>query len=124
MTVTAGGYYLWQFDRLANLAEVYRLPSGRHTSTVYLTDTGVSSDPTPDLVVLSPRGDRIYAALRGPKPQTGAHAAVGSTPGLGIVELSHGGAYGSLTSILRTTLRNPVDGSEESDAHGICARLK
>ncbi|MGH9719723.1 MAG: hypothetical protein ACRD8O_05890, partial [Bryobacteraceae bacterium] len=124
MTVTAGGHYLWQFDRLANVAEVYRLPSFRHMSTVDLRATGLSADPTPDLVALSPRGDRIYVALRGPKPQTGAHASVGISPGLGIVEISHGGAYGNLMSILPTAFRNPADGSEESDPHGICVRLK
>jgi DNA-binding beta-propeller fold protein YncE len=124
MAITAGGHYLWQFDRLANVAEIYRLPSGRHAFTVDLTATGVSSDPTPDLVALSPIGNRIYAALRGPKPQTGAHASMGSTPGLGIVNISHGGAYGGLFAILPTEFRNPEDGSEESDPHGICVLLK
>jgi hypothetical protein len=116
--------YLWQFDRLANVAEVFRLPSKQHVRTVDLTAGGASGDPTPDIVALSPKGDRFYVALRGPKPQTGAHAAVGSTPGLGIVALSDQGAGGSLSHVLATSFSNPIDGSQESDPHGCTARLK
>jgi DNA-binding beta-propeller fold protein YncE len=124
LAVTAGGHYIWHFDRIANVADVYRVPSGRYVSTVDLTIGGVSPDPTPDLVALSPTGDRFYVALRGPQPQTGAHASMGSTPGLGIVRITQSGAYGQLTHVLPTTFRNPQDGSEESDPHGIAIRMK
>jgi hypothetical protein len=123
MVITAGDNYLWQFDRLANTAEVYKLPGGRHVQTVDLKAGGASSDPTPDLAALSPLGNRIYITLRGPRPQTGAHASEGSTPGLGIVTLRGTGSRGSLERVLRTTLRNPEDGGEESDPHGICIVL-
>lgn len=116
--------YLWQFDRLANVAEVFRLPSLRHVNTVDLTASGVASDPTPDIVVLSPIGNRFYMALRGPKPQTGAHAAAGTTPGLGIVSITNRGADGSLTRVLHTSFVNPIDDSQESDPHGITMRQK
>ena len=124
MVLTARMDFLWQLDRLANTAEVYRIPAGRHIATVDLTAGGLSTDPTPDLAALSPLGDRIYVTLRGPRPQTGAHASQGSTPGLGVITLREGGASGQLTNILRTTLRNPVDGGEESDPHGICVVLR
>jgi hypothetical protein len=125
MGLTSGSVrYLWQFDRIANVAEVFRLPSTQHVRTVDLTASGVSTDPTPDLVDASPRGDRFYVALRGPKPQTGAHASVGTTPGLGIVTITDGGANGSLTHVLRTSWPSPVNSSEESDPHGICVRRK
>jgi hypothetical protein len=121
---TAGGGYLWVFDR-TDVAEVYRLPTARHMASVDLRASGASPRPAPDLAALSPLGNRFYLALRGPKPQTGSpHVATGSTPGLGIVRLSHGGAFGSLTHVFRTFLRNPVDGSEESDPHGATVRLK
>jgi len=93
-------------------------------STVNFTTSGVSDDPTLDLGIASPLGNRIYVALRGPKPQTGAHAAVGKTPGLGIIGLTQGGKSGSLTHVLRTNLSNPVDNSEESDPHAAFLRLK
>ena len=121
--VTAGGHYLWVFDR-TDISEVYRIPTAKHAGSVDLRGA-VSSNPTPDLVALSPMGDRFYASMRGPKPQTGSpHVATGSTPGLGIVRLSRGGATGTLTHVLPTRLTNPVDGSEESDPHGIGIRIK
>ena len=57
--------------------------------------------------------------LRAPAPQTGAHASVGSTPGLGIVSLRGRGRHGALTHVLRTTFPNPLTGAEESDPHGL-----
>jgi len=122
--VSAGGNFLWVFDR-TDVAEVYRLPGGRHASTVDLAATGLSADPTPDLAALSPLGNRFYVALRGPKPQTGSpHVAVGSTPGLAIIQISHAGAHGRMTSVLRTRFVNPVDQTEESDPHGVGIRIK
>lgn len=121
---SAGGGYLWVFDR-TDVAEVYRVPTGRHMNSVDLRTSGVSAKPTPDLVALSPLGNRFYMALRGPKPQTGSpHVATGETPGLGILTLSRGGAFGTLTHVFRTTLQNPIDRSEESDPHGVTVRLK
>ncbi|HEX4946132.1 MAG TPA: hypothetical protein VFZ34_05695, partial [Blastocatellia bacterium] len=137
MILSPNGQYLWQFDRLGNRAEIFRVsnlnrtcaPFGlndapRHVGTVNLVTPGVSFDPTPDLGAVSPLGNRIYIALRGPKPQTGAHASEGGTPGLGIIDLWQGGRTGELSEVLRTTFRNPVDSSEESDPHAAFIRLK
>jgi hypothetical protein len=123
MALTADRDHLWQFDRLANVAEVFSLPSRRHVATVSLV-SAASADPTPDIIALSPNGDRFYAALRGPRPQTGAHASSGSTPGLGIIELASDGTDGALTHVLRSSFTNPGDGTEESDPHGISIRQK
>ena len=121
---TANGSYLWVFDR-TDVAEVYRIPTAEHQNSVDLRSSGVSRRPAPDLVALSPMGDRFYLALRGPKPQTGSpHVATGETPGLGILQLSNAGAYGRLTHVFRTRNTNPIDNSEESDPHGIGIRLK
>jgi hypothetical protein len=93
MALTTNRRYLWQFDRLANKAEVFRTPSTKFVcpppgtsgtpvpvGTVNLVTPGVSDDLienslSPDIVATSPLGNRFYLALRGPKPQTGAHAA-------------------------------------------------
>jgi hypothetical protein len=115
--------HLWQFDRLANVVEVFHVPSLRRVGTVDLKASGVSDDPAPDLADLSPDGRRIYVALRGPRPQTGGHASEGSTPGLGIVTLTGDGRGGTLSHVLRTSLRNPNDGGQESDPHGVSVRL-
>jgi len=123
LAISAGGHYLWVFDR-SDMVDIYRLPNAKYAGGINLRASGLSADPTPDLVTLSPLGNRFYASLRGPKPQTGSpHVAVGSTPGLGIIEITKGGASGHLSQILRTTFTNPVDQSEESDPHGICVRL-
>ena len=120
MAVTPGARYLWQFDRLANEAQIFDLKANppARLGQVDLTARGASDDPTPDIADLSPRGDRFYVALRGPLPQTGAHASQGSTPGLGIVSLKGRGRSGALTQVLRTQNVSPA-GAEESDPHGV-----
>jgi hypothetical protein len=124
MVVTQGPVrYLWQFDRLANVAEVFRLPSLRHERTVDLRASGLSADPAADLVARSPDGRHLFLALRGPNPQTGGHAAPGSTPGLGVLALTEGGGNGEIRHIHRTSFTNPLSGGEESDPHGISVRL-
>jgi len=122
--LTKHGRFLWAFDRLANKAQVFSTKSDppRRLGEVDLV-APFAADPTPDIVDISPRFDRFYAALRGPLPQTGAHASAGTTPGLGIVTLRGNGHTGHLSHVLRTTFTNPVDGSEESDPHGVAVRV-
>jgi hypothetical protein len=122
MAMTRHDRFLWQFDRLANEAQVFdprKKGQPRHVGRVDLTAPGLTTDPTPDIVDLSPRGNRFYVALRGPQPQTGAHASAGNTPGLGIVSLHGNGRTGAMTSVLRTTFENPITKQEESDPHGL-----
>jgi hypothetical protein len=121
MAMTRHNRFLWQFDRLANEAQVFnpRKNPPRHVGRVDLITPGLTTDPTPDIVDLSPKGNRFYVALRGPQPQTGAHASAGNTPGLGIVSLRRNGRTGALTHVLRTTFTNPITGAEESDPHGL-----
>jgi hypothetical protein len=119
----AGGYYLYSFDRLANVAEVHRAGDLAHVRSIPLGGP-LSADPTPDIAYLAPTGDRIFLALRGPRPQTGAHASAGTTPGLGVFTLTEAGTWGSITAIGRTSFRNPIDGGEESDPHTVIVRLK
>ncbi len=123
MTATGNGYYIWAFDRLANVLEVYRSFDFKYVHTINLVSP-LSSDPTPDIVALSPLGNRVYIALRGPQPQTGAHASAGDTPGLGIMSVTDGGASGQMTHIHQTNYRNPVNGTEESDPHGVVVRVR
>jgi hypothetical protein len=82
-----------------------------------------SADPTPDLAVLSPSGNRIFVALRGPIPLSGdPHASTGSTPGLGVIQVTAGGSDGFMKAITRIS---NVDGAgvERADAHGIALRI-
>jgi DNA-binding beta-propeller fold protein YncE len=118
-----GGYFLYSFDRLSNEMHIHRSGDFGYIGSVPLANE-LSSDPTPDIAYLSPSGNHIYVALRGPRPQTGAHASEGVSPGLGIITLSEGGTWAKLTGVARTSFRNPIDGGEESDPHTVIVRLK
>ncbi len=69
----------------------------------------------------SPR--RALAALRGPVPLTAApHNAIGSTPGVGIIQIAEGGRTGALVSVVPVT--NPTQQEKQQpDPHGLRVRL-
>ncbi len=95
-----------------------------------------TNDPAPDLMGITPDGKYIVVALRGPKPVTVNHGAQGSCPGVGMIELTNGGASGKLVSVLRAS--NTADtaippnfagganyiGNEAADIHGASTRRK
>lgn len=115
--------FVWMLDRAANLAEVFDGATGARVNTVDLWSSD-SADPTPDLGVLAPSGNRIFVSLRGPMPLTGdPHAATGSTPGLGVVDVTQGGRDGFLKAVAPITNRDAA-GVERADAHGIALRRK
>lgn len=75
----------------------------------------------PDLLDVSPGGDRVFATLRGPKPATGTHDVAGKTPGVSVLLVQDGGKAGKPEFII------PIgDQSAESssDPHGIAVRKK
>jgi hypothetical protein len=115
--------YLWVVDRVGNLIEIFDVTSNTRVGPLNLTGT-LSSDPSPDLLDISPNGDVVYASLRGPTPLTGdPHSSTGSTPGLGIVELSQGGRSGVFRRVVRISSRD-ILGVERADPHGISVRVK
>ena len=95
-----------------------------------------TNDPAPDLMGITPDGKYIVVALRGPKPVTVNHGGQGSCPGVGMIELTNGGASGKLVSVLRAS--NIADtaippnfagganytGNEAADVHGASTRRK
>lgn len=85
--------------------------------------TTKSNDPTPDLGDLSvTNGKRISVALRGLFPLRISHAAEGSCPGLGIIQLTSNRNSGELAHVLPTSVLNcPRKGSARkggAKAHG------
>lgn len=131
--------YLHQFDRIRNNVEVFKMASPwsafKHLATYSLTDSGVcgttlgavsTNDPTPDLGGLStgkaPNGSRIYIGTRGPFPLTVAHAAAGSCPGLGIVDLSPNRTSGGLKAVLDTQFLDFTGTKNLSDPHAAIVR--
>jgi hypothetical protein len=114
--------YVWMLDRAGNVAEVFDAISGARVNTVNLV-SAASADPTPDLGTVSPDGSRIFVSLRGPVPLSGdPHAATGSTPGLGVIQVTAGGKDGSMKAITRISNVDAA-GVERADAHGIAIRM-
>lgn len=88
-----------------------------------------SNDPAPDEIAATPDG-RLVVSLHGPAPVLARHAAQGSCPGVGVIELSADGSSGALTAVLRAS--NTADsafvsvfnghryaGAERADMHGV-----
>jgi hypothetical protein len=121
MIATPDGRYVWVLDRHGDTAEVFETATGAHVTTVALNGE-LTDNAAPDIATISPTGDRIFVALRGPTPLSGdPHNATGSTPGLGIIELSEGGRNGRLAAIVRIT--NISDGVDRADPHSVAVRL-
>ncbi len=114
--------YLWAMDRHADVAEIIDVRSGKWVNTVDLVGS-VSDNPAPDLIDRAPGGDRLFVALRGPTPLSGdPHNASGSTPGLGIIQLTHGGRSGRLMAVVPLTNAMQQPG-QAPDAHGLRVRV-
>jgi DNA-binding beta-propeller fold protein YncE len=115
--------YLWVMDRHQGVAEIIEVRSGKRVSTVNLAGR-ISADPAPDLVDVAPSGNRLFVALRGPVPLSGdPHNATGSTPGLGVIQLTQAGRSGKLMAVVPMTNANQQPG-QAPDAHGLRVRLR
>jgi hypothetical protein len=121
MVVTGDGDYLWVMDRHADLVEVLRVSNGAHVRTIPLNGA-LTDNAAPDLADAEPGGNLAFVALRGPTPLSGdPHNATGSTPGLGILQVTEDGRNGRLIRIVRLT-NVGADGVERADPHGLRVR--
>jgi hypothetical protein len=115
--------FLWVMDRHADVAEIIDTHSGHRVNTVNLAGE-LSDNPAPDLVDISPGGNRLFVALRGPVPLSGdPHNARGSTPGLGIIQVTDSGWSGRLIAVVPLTNAMQQAG-QAPDAHGLRVRRK
>ncbi|MFZ2507413.1 MAG: hypothetical protein WAW79_02920 [Steroidobacteraceae bacterium] len=115
------GRYLWAFDRHADSAEVFATADDRHVATIALNGK-LTDNAAPDLSDVSPSGNLVFVALRGPTPLSGdPHNARGATPGLGIIQVTDDGRGGELKGIVRFT-NVGTDGVERADPHGLRVR--
>jgi hypothetical protein len=123
MAVMKHERFVWVLDRVQNVAEIFDTETGANINTVDLNEGGPAG-LAPDLAGRSPSGNRIFVSLRGPNPLSGdPHASIGSTPGLGVIQVKKGGASGVLKSVV--PIHNiDAGGIERADAHGIGVRLK
>jgi DNA-binding beta-propeller fold protein YncE len=115
--------YLWAVDRADNKIIVINPTTDQIVNRINLVSRA-TGDPTPDLVRFSPDGTRAYVSLRGPAPLSGNNATVnnakGSTPGLGVFDVTGNGLDAKLRYVHRTFNRQA--GLETSDPHGIHVR--
>ena len=122
LVATKHNRYIWVLDRALAVAEVFDSSSDAHVNTIDLDP--LSDHLTPDLADISPSGHRIFVSLRGPNPLSGSpHAATGSTPGLGVIQVEQGGKGGVLKSVVEISNVDAA-GVERADCHGIRVRLR
>jgi hypothetical protein len=122
LVLTGDGAYLWALDRAQNVAEVFATSNGEHVGTIDL-NLGGPDGLAPDLGDTSPDGAYVFVSLRGPNPLSGdPHASTGSTPGLGVIEVSDQGLGGLLVNVV--PIQNvDAEGVERADTHGIRVRM-
>jgi DNA-binding beta-propeller fold protein YncE len=124
-TLTKHERFLWVADRAANRIVVVDTTSDQVVNEIDLVGR-VSSDPAPDLIDISPNGNRVYLALRGPNPLTGNAPgfdnAVGNTPGVGVVRVQQGGRGGFLQTV--APISHLIAGIEAADPHALRVRRR
>ena len=121
MVLTGNGKYLWVMDRHGDVVEVLTTADDKHVNKIDLNGA-LTDNAAPDLTDISPAGDLVFLALRGPTPLSGdPHNATGTTPGMGIIEVSEGGRSGRLVHIVLMSNRGE-DGVERADPHGLRIR--
>jgi hypothetical protein len=120
-TLTRHGRYLWVADRMGNRIVVIDTWTDSLASEIPLVGP-LSTDPSPDLMDASPRGDRVFVSLRGSIPLSGdPHASTGNTPGLCVIKVSKSGRTGRIESIERIS-NIGADGVERADPHALRVR--
>jgi hypothetical protein len=120
-TLTRFGRYLWVADRMGNRIVVIDTWTDSLANEIPLVGP-LSSDPSPDLLDTSPRGDRVYVSLRGVIPLSGdPHASTGNTPGLCVIKVSKSGRSGRIESIQRIANVDAA-GVDRADPHALRVR--
>jgi hypothetical protein len=120
-TLSENKDFLWVADRGRNFIWVVKTRTDEVINRIQLAG-GISTDPTPDLLGLSPAGDKVFASLRGPNPLTAdPHVSMGLTPGVGVLEVNAGGRDGAFVSLAPVSNVDAA-GVERADVHAIAVR--
>src|ERR1051325_332400 len=126
MVLTKDERYLWVGDRAANRIIVVDTATNSVVNEINLTGN-LSTDPAPDFMALSPSGNRVYVALRGPNPltsnNTNVNNAKGLTPGLGVIQVEQGGRAGTLQALFGISHLDGT-GAERADPHALAVRYR
>lgn len=106
--LTPDGREYWLVNRVTSNAVV--MDTRTHAVLAEIPFVG----KTPDIVAMSPDGRYAFITLRGPKPVTMPHLAVGETPGVAVFDVKE-------RRLVR--MLEPAKGNETSDFHGVAVRL-
>jgi DNA-binding beta-propeller fold protein YncE len=107
LAVSPNGREYWVVNRVTSNAIILDARSNKVIAEIPF------AGKTPDIIAFSPDGGRAYITLRGPKPVTMPHLAVGETPGFAVFVTG-------TRELFR--LVEPARGNEASDFHGIAVR--
>jgi hypothetical protein len=117
------GQYLWVVDRAGNNLEIIDSVTNLSVGLIKLAGAH-SQDPAPDLIGVSPDNSYVFTNMRGVHPLTGNNKGVnnakGSTPGIMVIKVTHGGRNGEVIGIAKVS--NMKNGKETADPHGIAVR--
>jgi YVTN family beta-propeller protein len=143
--LTKHGSYLWVADRGRNIIWVVDTATDQVVNTInlspWLNPSGkasviptpemlqkaghcghFSSDPTPDLLFLSPEGTHMFLSFRGPNPLSGdPHVSTGATPGVGVLKITEGGKNGVFEAIAPMSNKD-AGGVQRADGHALWVR--
>lgn len=120
-TLTRFGRYLWIADRMGNRVIVIDTWTDELANEFPLAGP-LATDPAPDLMDASPRGDRVYVSFRGAIPLSGdPHASTGNSPGLCVIKVSRSGRSGRIESISRIANVDAA-GVDRADPHALRVR--
>jgi DNA-binding beta-propeller fold protein YncE len=120
-TLTRFGRYLWIADRMGNRMIVIDTWTDEPVNEIPLVGP-LATDPAPDLMDASPRGDKVYVSFRGAIPLSGdPHASTGNTAGLCVIKVSKSGRSGRIESISRITNVDAA-GIDRADPHALRVR--
>lgn len=105
---TPDGSEIWMVNRVSS--------SGISLDAATLEQKGDLAEvgKTPDIIAMSPDGERAFISLRGPNPVTAPHVAIGETPGFAVIGI----ADRKLQEVVQ-----PAEGNAQSDFHGIGVRV-
>ena len=120
-TLTRFGRYLWVADRMGNRMIVIDTWTDEQANEIPMVGP-LATDPAPDLMDVSPRGDKVYVSFRGAIPLSGdPHASTGNSAGLCVIKVSKSGRSGRIESISRITNVDPA-GVDRADPHALRVR--
>ncbi|GLI69481.1 hypothetical protein VaNZ11_014114 [Volvox africanus] len=114
--------YYWQPDRAQSVIDVFSFNTDKFVNRIDLKATNLSTDPTPDALVISPTMAYAFVSLRGLIPLSAdPHVSTGSSPGLGVLVVKNYGRTARLASI--SSITNIVNGTNRADPHGLDLRV-